>query len=218
MMSDRSRWFWSGVAALFTALIARVAGQQDLTTLIAGGLVVFLTLAVVSSYFDRRGRGTREQKLQPRYGQAPPYRFTVSNSNVVEHRIGIRNPGSHPAKRVRMELIELEPFPRHDGRHPPVVPYAVPMLQGGDEHIGISILPGREELWRVGYSGTGSDGVMSAAGFAVYDQRWRGLVWQFDPDERWRFTYRIAFDGGPDVEFSLVVTADNGHIRCDLEG
>ena len=59
---------------------------------------------------------------------------------------------------------------------------------------------------------------MNAGGFAVPDQRWRGLPWRFDPDERWRLSYQIVCDGRPDVEFSIVVTAEDGHIRCDLEG
>ena len=44
---------------------------------------------------------------------------------------------------------------------------------------------------------------MNAGGFAVPDQRWRGLPWRLDPDEHWRLSYRIACDGMPDVKFSI---------------
>jgi hypothetical protein len=46
---------------------------------------------------------------------------------------------------------------------------------------------------------------MNAGGFAVPDQRWRGLPWRLDPDEHWRLSYQIACDGMPDVKFSIVV-------------
>jgi hypothetical protein len=92
------------------------------------------------------------------------------------------------------------------------------MVAGGDEHIGISLASGREELWKLGYSATGSDGTMNVGGFAVPDQRWRGLVWRFDPDERWRLTYRIVADNRPYVDFSVVMIADEGSVRCYLEG
>ena len=112
----------------------------------------------------------------------------------------------------------MTPYPRYDGGFPPVIPYAVPMVNDGDEHIGVSLPPGgKDELWRIGYTGTGTDGIMSAAQFAAFDQRWRGLVWRFDPDERWELLYRIVCDNRPDVEFRVVLTADQGFIRCDLK-
>jgi hypothetical protein len=36
--------------------------------------------------------------------------------------------------------------------------------------------------------------------------------------DRWRLTYRIVTDNLPDAAFSIVMTAVDGHIRCDLEG
>ena len=59
---------------------------------------------------------------------------------------------------------------------------------------------------------------MNAGGFAVPDQRWRGLPWRLDPDEHWRLSYRIACDGMPDVKFSIVVDSPDGKtIKLDRE-
>jgi hypothetical protein len=41
----------------------------------------------------------------------------------------------------------------------------------------------KKKCWIIGYTGIGGDGSMSAGGFAVPDQRWRGLRWRLDPDE-----------------------------------
>ena len=59
---------------------------------------------------------------------------------------------------------------------------------------------------------------MNAGAFAAPDYRWRGLPWRFDPDERWRLSYEIVCEGRPDVEFSVVMTAADGQIRCELQG
>lgn len=59
---------------------------------------------------------------------------------------------------------------------------------------------------------------MNAGGFAVPDQRWRGLPWRHDPDEHWRLSYRIACDGMPDVKFSIVVDSPDGKtIKLNLQ-
>jgi hypothetical protein len=119
-----------------------------------------------------------------------------------------------------LHLVRIEPQPRNvpGPQYEPVIPSIVPLQSRGDPSIGLTIGPGQEERWIIGYTGTGSDGKMNAGGFAAPDQRWRGLPWRFDPDERWRLSYQAVCDGRPDVEFSIVVTAEDGHIRCDLEG
>jgi hypothetical protein len=59
---------------------------------------------------------------------------------------------------------------------------------------------------------------MNAGGFAVPDQRWRGLPWRLDPDEHWRLSYRIACDGMPDVKFTIMVDSPDGKtIKLDLQ-
>jgi hypothetical protein len=139
---------------------------------------------------------------------------------VVEHRVGIFNPPDNPAiDGVRVNLIDMNPHPRHVlNAMTPVIPYTVPLVTGGDATVGLTLHPGREELWLIGYTSTGSDETMYAGGFAVADQRWRGLPWQVGPDERWRFSYQIVCDAHPAVSFSIVVYADNGTLRCTLEG
>jgi hypothetical protein len=161
----------------------------------------------------------RGAPLQPRYEQRPPYRQPSPNTFVVEHRIGVYNPqGQSAATHVRVELVGLSPSPRHVAQYPPVIPFAVPMVNGGDEHIGVTLPSGRQELWRIGYAGTGTDGTISVGQIAVADLRWRGLTWRFDPDERWRLIYQIVSDNRPHVEFSVIMTADNGVLHCSLEG
>jgi hypothetical protein len=112
----------------------------------------------------------------------------------------------------------MEPHPRNDGGRPPVIPYALPMLSGGNENIGLTLPPGREELWIAGFTSTGSDGSMNARHFAVPHQGWRGLPWRFDTDERWRLSYRVVSEGRQDVQFSVVIIADHGELRLQLEG
>ena len=159
--------------------------------------------------------------LEPRYDQSPRYRHPQdADPGIIEHRVGVFNPPGQPERRVRVILHGMDPYPRNipEPRYRPVIPYVVPLLSGGDAYAGLAIRPGQEELWGIGYTGTGSDGNMNAGGFAVPDQRWRGLPWRFDPDERWRLFYRIECDGMADVRFSVVVSAENGQIRCDLLG
>jgi hypothetical protein len=92
------------------------------------------------------------------------------------------------------------------------------MLSDGDTSIGITLPQGREELWVVGFTSTGSDGSLNAGGFAPPDQRWRGLPWQFDTDERCRLCYEVVCDDHEPVQFSIVLFADGGNLHCLLEG
>lgn len=163
----------------------------------------------------------KPEPLQPRYDQSPAYRHAAEPSpGITEHRVGVFNPLGLSARRVRMYLVRMDPYPRNvlEPRYQPVIPYTVPLQSGGDPSVGHTIGSRQEELWIIGYTATGSDGNMNAGEFAVPDQRWRGLPWRFDPDERWRLFYQIACDGRPDVEFTIVVTAADGQLRCDLEG
>jgi hypothetical protein len=180
--------------------------------------VLLLTWALIL-YFRRASLAP--MPLQPRYDQSDRYRHTGQQGRhaIFEHRLGVSNPpGGSSADRVRVHLVGMAPFPRNDGGHAPVIPYAVPLLAGGNENVGIAIPPGREEMWRLGYTATGGDGAMNAGQFADYDQRWRGLPWRLEPDEHWRLVYHIVADGRPDVEFSIVIADEGGRIRCDLDG
>jgi hypothetical protein len=158
-------------------------------------------------------------QLQPRYEQREPYLHRPVGEHMTQHRIGIHNPKENQmVTGVRLQWIEMSPRPRVDLGYPPSIPSAVPMLNGGDATIGISLPPGRQELWMIISTGTGSDGIMSAGVFAPGYRPWYGTPWQFEQDDRWRFTYRIVADNLPNATFSVVMTAVDGHIRCDLEG
>jgi hypothetical protein len=157
--------------------------------------------------------------LQPRYEQREPYLHRPVGEHMTQHRIGIHNPKENQmVTGVRLQWIEMSPRPRVDLGYPPSIPSAVPMLNGGDATIGISLPLGQQELWMIISTGTGSDGIMSAGVFAPGYRPWHGTPWQFEPDDRWRFTYRIVADNLPNATFSVVMTAVDGHIRCDLEG
>ncbi len=163
--------------------------------------------------------GTAQAPLQPRYEQREPYVREPVAAFMSVHRIGIYNPNKNKtATSVRLRWIEMSPRPRTNLGYPPTIPSAVPMLQGGDANIGISLPPGQEELWVIASTGTGGDGTMSAGVFSPEYRPWWGTPWQFKPDDRWRLMYRIVADNLPDVTFSIVMTAVEGHIRCDLEG
>jgi hypothetical protein len=162
---------------------------------------------------------TLQAPLQPRYEQQAPYVHWLEVMSMHEHRIGIHNPvENQTAIGVRLQWVDMSPCPRTDMGYPPEIPSAVPMLGGGEATIGLSLPPGHQELWVIGSTGTGGDGVMRAGVFSKDIWPWRGLPWQFEPTDRWRFTYRIVADNLPDARFSIVMTAVDGWIRCSLEG
>jgi hypothetical protein len=153
--------------------------------------------------------------LEARYDQSEPYLHETPQEWIFEHRIGIHNPrGNQMAAHVRLEFVDMSPRPRD---LPPDTPYAVPMLKGGDERIGISLPPGEQEYWVIGSTATGSDGTMSAGPFTTRDPRWRGTPWQYDPTYPWRLRYRIVTDDAPAAGFSVVMMAVDGRIRCQIE-
>ena len=183
------------------------------------GVAVLLLIWALILYLRRTSRAP--MPLQPHYDQSDHYRHTDQQGPhaIFQHRLGVSNPArGSSADRVRVHLVSMAPFPKNDGGRSPVIPYAVPLLSGGNENVGISLPPGREEMWVLGYSATGSDGSMNAGKFSDYDQKWRGLPWRLEPDERWRLVYHIVADGRADVEFSIVIAAEGGRIRCDLDG
>lgn len=130
----------------------------------------------------------QRKPVQPRYGQSSPYRVPRGAETpwVGQHRVGVFNPDAQAAHRVGVHLVSMDFYPRNVlNDMQPAIPYPVPLLSGGDGVIGVTLAPGREELWVLGYTATDGDGTMNAGGFAVRDQKWRGLPWQFDQDERW---------------------------------
>jgi hypothetical protein len=205
------------VGGLVVAIVAVWAGTRDPLILLYFALAAAVVVATGFELIQRLSVG-RRQLLQPRYSQDARYRDQQADSGIVQHRVGVRNPNRFSVDRVRIYVKEMAPRPRKDGGYPPVIPSTLPMASGGDPSIGISLGPGREEQWILGYSATGSDGKMYAGGIAVPDQRWRGAPWEFQPDERWRLIYRIVAEGNPDVEFSIVLTAEHGAIHYELEG
>jgi hypothetical protein len=161
---------------------------------VAWGLVVFLTsfLLVVIRAGLRQQRAIEQLSdsatplpIQPRYdhGSQTYHHPMDGQPGVIEHRVGLFNPGIETVHGVRMALLGMEPWPRHIlNNMDPVTPYAVPMLSRGEESVGVSLAPGRGELWILGYTGTGSDAHMNAGGWAVRDQHWRGMPWTADAD------------------------------------
>lgn len=159
-------------------------------------------------------------QLQTRYDEASSqYRHPTPDASwVISHRVGLFNaPDAEPLRHVRVHLVGMSPLPRHLNGFDPVIPYAVPMLSDGDTSIGITLAPGREELCVLGYTSTGSDGSLNAGGFAPPDQRWRGLPWQLDADERYRLCYEVVCDDHEPAEFSIVLFADGCTLHCRLE-
>lgn len=169
-------------------------------------------------YEVRPGRvDTDQRSLEPRYLQREPYR--LPNANMIHHRIGIRNPPGNPeAVSVRLQWIDMSPRPHTDLGYPPVIPQAVPMQAGGDPTIGITLPPGQEELWVIATTATDEHGVMTVGVFGPRRFGWHGTPWQFEPRDRWRFTYRIVADSVTGRTISVVMHAVDGQVRCELEG
>jgi hypothetical protein len=92
------------------------------------------------------------------------------------------------------------------------------MASDGDKSIGITLPPGREELWILGTTSTSSsDRIMHAGHFVSRDGKWRGQPWQFDADERCRLCYEVVCDDHEPVQFSILLFADDGNLHCRLE-
>ena len=92
------------------------------------------------------------------------------------------------------------------------------MRAGGDPTIGIPLLPGQEELWVIATTATDASGIRTVGVFGPDRFGWRGTPWEFEPHDRWRFTYRIVADNAPGETFSVVMNAVDDSMRCDLEG
>ena len=116
---------------------------------------------------------------------------------MFEHRVGLFNASdAEPLTHVRIHLVDMSPLPRHrlNNYEEPIFPYGLPMASDGDKSIGITLPPGREELWILGYTSTGSDGSLNAGRFVSPEGRWLGLPWQLDADERCRLCYEVVCD------------------------
>jgi len=160
--------------------------------------------------------------LEPWYLQEEPYRQPDEREIEIEHRVGIRNPPGNPfVVGVRLEWKGMSPAnPPIEGSFPPIdLPQPVPRLKGGDPRIGIDLPPGHEEYWVIATAATGSDGLIHVGAFSRDSMGgfYRGLLWRFDPGRQWRLSYRILADNQAPVEFSIVMTAVSGKIRCKLE-
>lgn len=192
---DRVRLF---IIALTTVLLGAVLSVQ--TNLIPASLspawlnrlkgwplgisigVVILLLAFLGLVSQARGKAgarptTAVPVLDARYDDtSSQYRHPYSNQPwISEHRVGVFNPGPDPVSHVRVHLVSMSQ-PRHVlPGYEPVIPYLVPMLPGRDSSIGMTLTPGTEELWVIGYTATGSDGSLQAGRFAPPNQRWHGL-------------------------------------------
>ena len=223
-----------GAASIVAAIVTWIRGEHVATPwLICGALaclLVIVSMAYVRAAKDR-GRLLQESQsvmqslefhdpLSPRYEDSElTYRHTMPYGDwLFEHLIGVFNPGPNPAERVRVELHALNPWPRHDNGHPPVIPYVLSPFAGGNEMVGITIGPDQQEYWKVGYTSARLNGFLHAGGFAPLNRQWRGTPWVIDSDERIRFSYRIICEAGPPVEFSLVLYAVGDRLRLKLEG
>lgn len=188
-------------------------------------------------------------RLQARCEQRSPYETALqtnsSEYSLVEHYLGIYNPpGYAAAQHVRLRLLSVTQWSGTDRMEGPTPrTHAVPMRIGGDPRIGITLRPGQEEFWRIGYSGSVSDGSMTVT-FADPEETFTGPSWKFDPirrwqmasqtvgpdqatanpalafehDEHWRLEYEIVADNATPAQVGVVVTAVDGHIKCQLEG
>jgi hypothetical protein len=198
-------------------------GWRPVTALL-GCAAASAVLAVLLRRTDRIQataiQGKSQPKLQPHYDEnSAQYRHPSPDASwVIYHRVGLFNAhGAESLRHVRVHLVGMSPLPRHLNGFDPVIPYAVPMLSDGDTSIGITLAPGREELWVLGYTSTGSDGNLNAGGFAPPDQRWRGLPWQLDADQRCRLCYEVVCDDHEPVQTSILLFADDGNLHCRLE-
>jgi hypothetical protein len=197
-------------------------------------LGVYLIVALVCGWWLPGGfaedravpASTVIQPLRPHYEPSPPYCRPASElaEYRTEHHVGLKNPDGNPVVTgVRLEWTAISPQPRvANPDWTPGIPYAVPRDTGGDPAMGIDLPPGRQELWAPISTWIGPDGLMAAREFPVGHATTRGdpngFPYRLQPGDRLRFTYRIVTNDLPPAMFSLVITAADGHVQCDLEG
>jgi hypothetical protein len=186
-------------------------------------------------------------RLQARCDERSPYETALqtrsSEYSLVEHYLGIYNPpGYAAAQHVRLSLLSVTQSTRTDRMEGPTSgTHPVPMRIGGDPRVGITLRPGQEEFWRIGYSGSASDRSMMVT-FTHPEEAFTGPPWKFDPirrwqiasdtvgvaqatansvlafepEEHWRLEYEIVADNATPTQVGVVVTAVHGRIKCRL--
>jgi hypothetical protein len=165
-------------------------------------------------------RELRLQPLEPHYGDSLQYRHV--DGNMTEHRIGLHNPAGNPeATGVKLEWTGMTPPPRfqnvHSEKWRPEFACWVPRLKGGEADAGVSLPPGQEELWMAVSTATDPNGIMNAAEFSPKRGNWHGLPWHLESGGQWRLDYRIVTENLPPRTFSLVISAEDGKIECELQ-
>jgi hypothetical protein len=198
------------------------------------GLVILLAVAIAviveGSYRESRQLEAQlrqalevapEPQLErpiPRYERSEPYRHVTGGAGTMyEHRIGIRNPEGNPtATGVRLEWTEISPLPHVVyERFLPQTPQYVPRTTGGDPAIGVELPPGDEKLWMAVTTGVSG---LAAVEFGQGYGKWMGLPWMLEPGDQLRLSYRVVSGNLPTAKFTLVMTATDEGIRCDLTG
>jgi hypothetical protein len=184
--------------------------------------VAILAAVLEGSYREirRLEQDLRKQPLKPRYDRSP---LSGTDDRWIEHRVGILNPaGNAPATGVRLEWTEMSPRPQKDPRSlDPLIQLQIPcavqrLTGGGDPAIGISLLPGQEELWVI-LTTLGRPTIMAASygSRGEHGDAWN--PWRLEPSKEWRLSYRIVADNLPSTLFDIVMTAANGKVECELE-
>jgi hypothetical protein len=115
-------------------------------------LVIFVAASILVEVLARRADKTKPS-VQPLYDENSTQYRQPRPPNMFEHRVGLFNASeAEPLTHVQVHLVDMSPLPRHrlNNYEEPFFPYALPMASGGDKSIGISLPPGREELWLLG--------------------------------------------------------------------
>lgn len=225
----------------FLILVLSALGVHIGRTALIGIAIVLAFLAIAGLALighglvacrNRRSRQTSHSpatmtpvpELSPRFAQTTQYqhRPIQERPEYIEHRLGIVNTGSVAATGVRLVVEGMAPYPSKVMNQcpPPSFPEYVPLLTGGDAAAGITLEPGREEMWKLGETDNepnNPDIGMTAIGF-VGDRRFNW--WQFNPthEGEWRLRYRIEHHGYPPIPFSIVICPEGNELQCHLEG
>jgi hypothetical protein len=167
--------------------------------------------------------GTELEEMRRRLENAPPFELRYytgtppgSDGYLTSYFVAVKNSPGQPERRARMSAEGMDPYPQSPYPYSgvrPEFPHDVPSASGSPAAAGLVIGPGQEESWFLGRVMTGTDGKITV--FKFFSDLDGG--WELLPGERWRITYRIACPGVPEVEFSVVMTVEDGKFAFRFE-
>jgi hypothetical protein len=159
---------------------------------------------------ETTGEKARLSVIGPRLHQYPPQ--TAQTTHFC--RMRVRNRGPASARNVRIQLLNIEPRPRH-GSWTGDYPYPVARVGQPIEAAACELGRGADELFQIaaGWKNTRGDfmaGLDTKSGFHNPTP--------IEPDECWEMTYEVVADNAAPIKFQLEMFVKGGAIEMKKKG